>query len=76
MSLAPLPYRSIQIGLSEEAMRRYVKEWIRGIADVTSLAKRIHELTIEGQLCQATALLPEERPYPVPEQMKWKTGCS
>jgi hypothetical protein len=33
--------RAIQIGLSGEAVERYVKEWIRSIADVTALAHSI-----------------------------------
>lgn len=59
----PLPHRSIQIGLSDEAGRRYVSEWITGITEVTELAHRIHALVQEKNLPEATRLLPQEKPY-------------
>lgn len=62
--LQPLPYRSIQIGLGNEASRRYVSEWIQKITDVTELAHSIHALLGEEQVAQAEALLPAETIYP------------
>lgn len=56
-------HRAIQIGLGKEAVQLYVNEWICGIADVTSLAKEIHALVEDQHYDQATALLPQERPY-------------
>ena len=56
--LAELPYRSLQMGLSGEAVGRYVDEWIVGLADVTPLARRI-----QGG---AHDELPAERAYPMP----------
>lgn len=64
LRLAPLPYRSLQLGLAGEASRRYADEWTVGIRDVTPLAHEIHGLVREGRLEQAGRLLPEERPYP------------
>jgi len=61
--LQPLPYRAIQIGLSGEAVQRYVGQWIRQISDVTALAHRLHELVTEGRPQEAGQLLPKERPY-------------
>jgi hypothetical protein len=53
----PLPYRSLQVGLSGSAVTRYVTEWIRSIEDITStLERRRHGLD----------QLPVERPYPLP----------
>jgi hypothetical protein len=53
----PLPYRSLQIGLSGSAVTRYVTEWIRSIEDITDmLERRRHGLDH----------LPVERPYPLP----------
>lgn len=46
---------------------RYADEWIVGIEDVTPLAREIHGHVRAGDLDAATALLPEERPYPVAE---------
>ncbi|MCR9223226.1 MAG: DUF4291 domain-containing protein [Hyphomonas sp.] len=59
----PLAHRAIQIGLSGEAVIRYVEHWIVEITDVTKLASTIHEKVIIGQLDEATALLPQETPY-------------
>ena len=55
LTLAPLPYRAIQIGLSGEAVTRYVGEWIREIRDVTGLATEIHRLVSGRDLDAARA---------------------
>jgi hypothetical protein len=65
--LRPLPHRSIQIGLSGEAARRFADDWIIAIDDVTGLCHRAHALVTAGDLASAGALLPAERPYPMPE---------
>ncbi|MFD6151326.1 DUF4291 domain-containing protein [Streptomyces sp. NPDC060243] len=62
----PLEHRSLQLGLSGEASRRYADEWIVGIRDVTPLAREVHGLVRDGELDAARALLPVERPYEVP----------
>ena len=64
LRLQPLPYRSLQLGLSGEAVRRYADEWTVAIRDVTPLAHEIHTLVRSGDLTSATRLLPQERPYP------------
>lgn len=64
LHLRALPYRSLQLGLSGEAARRYADEWTVSIRDVTPLAREIHALVREGDLDAAGRLLPEERPYP------------
>ncbi len=56
--LTELPYRSLQMGLSGEAVTRYVEEWIVGITDVTGLAREVRG--------GAHDRLPAERPYPMP----------
>ncbi|MFB6819929.1 DUF4291 domain-containing protein [Streptomyces sp. NPDC056347] len=73
LRLNRLPHRSLQLGLSGEASRRYADEWTVSIRDVTPLARRIHGLVRAGRLDEAGALLPGESPYPrgavpVPEQ--------
>jgi len=60
LQLQRLDYRSIQVGLGGSAVRRYVDEWIVAISEVTDLA---HEI----EATRDPALLPPERPYPVPE---------
>ncbi|MEV0186631.1 DUF4291 domain-containing protein [Streptomyces sp. NPDC050625] len=65
LHLQPLPYRSLQLGLSGEAARRYADEWTVAIRDVTALAHEIHALVRSGDLDSATRLLPQEHPYPL-----------
>ncbi|MYR03734.1 MULTISPECIES: DUF4291 domain-containing protein [unclassified Streptomyces] len=64
-----LPCRSLQLGLAGEAARRYADEWIVGIQDVTPLARQVHAAVRAGKPEEAGALLPEERAYPVGEDM-------
>ncbi|WP_406499081.1 DUF4291 domain-containing protein [Streptomyces sp. NBC_01604] len=69
LQLQPRPYRSLQLGLSGEASRRYADEWTIAIRDVTPLAHEIHAMVKGGDLDSATRLLPEERPYPVEDEL-------
>ncbi|MFI6360071.1 DUF4291 domain-containing protein [Streptomyces sp. NPDC050743] len=62
LHLQPLPYRSLQLGLSGEAARRYADEWTVTIRDVTPLAHEIHALVNGGDLDSAARLLPQEGP--------------
>lgn len=64
LHLNPLPHRSLQLGLTGEAARRYADEWTVSIRDVTPLARQVHELVRAGRTDAATALLPCESPYP------------
>lgn len=66
LQLGVLPYRSLQVGLSDEAVDHYVDEWTIAVTDVTASARRIHERLRAGDECAAAALLPPERPYPLP----------
>ncbi|MFE9767198.1 DUF4291 domain-containing protein [Streptomyces sp. NPDC005808] len=68
LRLQPLPYRSLQLGLSGEAVRRYADEWTVAIRDVTPLAHEIHALVSGGDLGSAARLLPRERPYPAGDE--------
>lgn len=63
--LRPMEYRTIQIGLSKEAVEFYVNEWIQEITDVTELATQIHLLVEHDKLEEAKLLLPEETVYPI-----------
>ncbi|NEX94414.1 DUF4291 domain-containing protein [Caulobacter sp. 17J65-9] len=65
LSLQPLAHRAIQIGLSKEAVTRYVNDWIQRVTDVTPLAHSIHALAVEGRTEEATRLLPDEKTYPM-----------
>lgn len=48
LRLQPLPHRSLQVGLSGEAVNRYVDEWTVAIRDVTPLARKIKSLLDAG----------------------------
>lgn len=67
--LQPLGHRSLQVGLSGAAVGAYVDEWTAGIEEVTALAHEIGDLVREGKVEAAEALLPVERPYPLPPHL-------
>ncbi|WP_456192309.1 DUF4291 family protein [Streptomyces sp. QTS137] len=67
--LQPLPHRSLQLGLSGEAARRYADEWTVSITDITGLAHEIHGYVRDGDLEAARRLLPREAPYPAPDDL-------
>jgi hypothetical protein len=63
--------RAIQLGLSGEAVQRYVNEWITQIEDVTQVAKAVGDAvrigTVPSDLpCQL------EQPYPFCEELQHK----
>ncbi|WP_198676588.1 DUF4291 domain-containing protein [Aliidiomarina soli] len=72
LHLQPLKHRAIQIGLSNEAVPLYVNKWIQNITDVTLLASEIYSFIKANQLDNAQRLLPNERPYPLNEQLNKK----
>ena len=76
LRLAALPHRSLQVGLSGPAVDRYVAEWTVSITDVTASARRIHDLVRGGDESAATALLPAERPYPLPAELTARIAAS
>lgn len=61
--LNPLPYRTIQIGLSKKAVQLYANKWIQSISDLTPLAHKIHQLIKKNKIDEAKELLPLELPY-------------
>ena len=63
LHFAPLPHRTIQIGLSGEAVRLYVHDWIKAITDVTALAHDICADVKADALDRACSKLPVERAY-------------
>lgn len=58
--------KSIQIGLSEIAVAKYISEWIIKIQDITTQCKKIQHHTIRCDLEFASSILPEEMDYPLP----------
>jgi hypothetical protein len=76
MTLTPLSHRAIQIGLSGEAVRRYLGHWITTITDVTPLAARSRHHVSSGDLGTAQAVLPAERVYPLPAPIRSLIGAT
>lgn len=59
----PLDYRSIQLGLRGEAVKKYVREWIVTITDITDY---VNELNAKKRLGEdISPLLPKEQVYTV-----------
>ncbi len=69
-------YRSIQIGLSGEAVRRYVNHWIVTITEMTPLCKKIQAALNENKTEQAMNMLPDEKVYPLPESIAANIGMN
>lgn len=72
----PLPYRSLQVGLSGPAVDGYVDEWTVAIHDVTPTARAVRQRLSEGDRAGAAALLPGESPYPLPPDLAARIGTS
>ncbi|MBF9073261.1 DUF4291 domain-containing protein [Streptacidiphilus fuscans] len=70
-----LPHRAVQIGLTGEAVHRYVDEWIVSLTDVTDLAHETHALVRASETAKADALIPAETPYPLPELLRARIGA-
>lgn len=63
--LKPLPFRSIQIGISGIALELYLTKWIVEIVDITDHCKNIHQLVKSREIDRARKLLPAEQIYPL-----------
>ncbi len=72
--LHPLSYRTIQIGLRDEALRRYVYDWIESITDITWLANTIYGYLDKGDIETALNMLPEEQEYILNEETQRRIG--
>ena len=66
--------RSLQLGLSGEAVSLYVNEWITGIEDVTPTMHTLADLPRPSP--EAAKLLPVERPYPLTADLITRTGAT
>lgn len=72
--LNKLDYRSIQIGLSGEAVKRYVNNWIVGIKNITPLCNEIQTALKDKKTDQAMNMLPDEKVYPLPDHLEYNIG--
>ena len=57
----PLEYRSIQIGIRGETLKKFVNEWIVNIQDITNYVTELRMKKEAGE--EITPLLPEEKLY-------------
>ncbi|MFF5217492.1 DUF4291 domain-containing protein [Micromonospora sp. NPDC000442] len=69
LQLKALPYRSLQVGLSGEAVDRYVDDWTVAITDITATVERVRNLLRAGHEQAVAAHLPVESAYPLPAQI-------
>lgn len=72
----PLGHRSIQVGLTGQAVTRYADQWIVSITDQTPRLKQIRALLGDGQDTRARALLPDESPYLLPAELTAIIGAT
>lgn len=61
--LPPLGYRTIQLGLRGNAVRKYVEEWITNITDITDYVQELREKKEQGE--DIRIFLPQEHVYTV-----------
>jgi len=71
-----LDHRSIQVGLSRDIIRRYVKDWTVAIRDLTPFVHEIAACLASGDVERAEALLPREEPYPLDDRLANTIGAS
>lgn len=69
-----LNYRSIQVGLSRHVIREFVDDWVVAISDLSALVAKIAKLRSMGRFDRARDLLPNERVYPVDEDIRQRLG--
>ncbi len=69
LELKALPYRSLQVGLSGEAVDRYVDDWVVATTDITPRVHLVRDLLRSGDDQAAAAQLPVEHAYPLPAQI-------
>ncbi|MBA4241933.1 MAG: DUF4291 domain-containing protein [Sphingobacteriaceae bacterium] len=61
--LEPMSTRAIQIGLSNDALKNYINNWIISITDITEKCKNTKYLIDSGCLNQAIENIPKEKEY-------------
>ncbi len=68
----PLPRRAIQLGLKNEIVEQYVRDWIVSVTDITPQV-RAWKQRLDADETQIPEL-PAEREYPVSEQLQKHLG--
>ncbi|MEO8843481.1 MAG: DUF4291 domain-containing protein [Kofleriaceae bacterium] len=73
LALRPLERRALQLGIQGDLIRRYAREWIVRIADVTELAHQVRDAIAAGQ---APPAVPLEQVYPLPPELAQRLHIS
>lgn len=71
-----LPYRAIQIGLSGEAVERFVRDWIRQITDLTTLVAELSQQSVEERRLKCEEITSLELPYAVTSTSAARIGIA
>jgi hypothetical protein len=69
-----LPIRSIQVGLGPAIVRRYARDWIIDITDISEQVEELRELRQQGKFTRAQAMLPAERQWNPPPEIAKRIG--
>lgn len=75
-TMEPLGTRAIQVGISGEAVQRYVRDWITKITDITEFVHELHELVRSNRPDSYGPRLPKETLYPVPPNIGRRLGIA
>jgi len=75
-TMEPLDTRAIQVGLSGEAVQRYVREWITKVTDITEFVHELHALVRSNLPDSYGPQLPKETLYPVPPNIGRRLGIA
>lgn len=67
---AKLPHRSVQVGVGRALAAEYASTWITEIRDLTETARKVRKFVLDGDAARATALLPPERVWPAPDDIR------
>ena len=73
LRLYRLERRALQVGLEGETVRRYVREWVLGVEDVTELAHAVRQAAAAKE---ALPQVPEEREYSVEGDLARRLGMA
>ncbi len=76
LQLNPLPWRSIQIGLSGPAAYDYVGHWVAGIDDITADVRSMHRQLMAGRADDCRSRLPTENRYLLPPAISRRLGVT
>jgi hypothetical protein len=71
LALRKLDRRALQLGISGQTVRAYVKEWILGLEDVTKLAHAVRDAVAKKIALPAA---PQEIPYPLHRELRRRLG--